>query len=381
MKRILCVFCVFVIFAQVGVFAAEPVEGGLALSAKSSILIEQRTGEVLYEENADERLPIASVTKVMTMLLIVEAIDAGVISSDDTVCVSNEASKMGGSQIYLEAGEEMSVHDMLKGIAVASGNDASAAMAEFLMGNVDVFVDAMNRRAGELGMVNTHYMNVHGLDEDGHYSSARDVAIVSRELMSHPIILEYTTIWMDSLRNGEFSLVNTNKLIRFYSGANGLKTGSTSKAGYCLSASANRNDMQLIAVVLGAENSDGRFATATKLLDYGFANYAVAGEEPGETEIAAVYVSKGESREVDVSVDGNFGVLVSKNKQGQIKKEIVIEAGVAAPVEKGQKVGELEYWLDGQRIGSADIVASEAVGKVGVLAMIKTIFVRWLSFS
>ena len=380
MKKILCVFLVLNVLIQTMVFAANT-DSVLGLKAKSSILIEQNTGEVLYEENVDERLPIASVTKVMTMLLIVEAIDAGTISIDDMVQTSSYASIMGGSQVYLKAGEEMSVHDMLKGIAVASGNDASTAMAEFVMGSVDVFVEAMNRRAQEIGMENTHYMNVHGLDEEGHYSSARDIAILSREILKHPIILDYTTIWMDSLRNGEFALVNTNKLIRFYSGANGLKTGSTSKAGYCLTASAKRDNMQLITVVLGAENSDDRFAAATKLLDYGFANYAVATEETGETWIDPVRVTKGEVVQVGARVEGNVAALIPKNKQGQIKKEIVVVADVAAPIAEGQKLGELEYWLDEEWVGSVDIVASESVSKVGVFTMIKAVFVRWLSFS
>ena len=283
-KRIACLIMAISLISVTGY--AEPVQqvdtnvSTQLINAKSGILMEASTGEVLYEQNANERLQIASVTKVMTMLLIMEAIDSGKISLDDMVTTSEYAASMGGSQVFLEAGEQMSVNDMLKAIAVASGNDAAVAMAEFISGSEGAFVEKMNKRASELGCENTHFINCNGLDETPeHYSSARDVARISQELLKHTKIFDYTTIWMDSLRNGSFGLSNTNKLIRFYNGANGLKTGSTSTAKYCLSATALRDGMQLIAVIICAPSTKDRFSSASALLDYGFANYEVASSE------------------------------------------------------------------------------------------------------
>ncbi|MDO5311127.1 MAG: D-alanyl-D-alanine carboxypeptidase family protein, partial [Clostridia bacterium] len=269
--------------------AADAKTSAQLINAKSGILMEASTGEVLYEQNADERLPIASVTKTMTMLLIMEALDEGKISLNDTVTVSEYAASMGGSQVFLEVGEQMSADDMLKAIAVASGNDAAVAMAEFISGSEGAFVEKMNKRAAELGCTNTHFINCNGLDEtEEHYSTARDVALISRALISHKKIFDYTTIWMDSLRGGSFGLSNTNKLIRFYKGANGLKTGSTSTAKYCLSATAERDGMQLIAVIIAAPTTADRFSSASALLDFGFANFDAVGE--GFTDLPAPYV-------------------------------------------------------------------------------------------
>jgi len=247
----------------------------LAIDAQSAILIEASTGQVFYEKNADEALPPASVTKIMTLLLVMEAIDSGSIALSDMVSVSDYASSMGGSQVYLKAGETMSVEDLLKSVVIASANDAAVALAEFLMGSEEAFVKRMNERAKELGMENTNFENTNGLDDtaENHLISARDIATMSRELIKHEKILEYSSTWMDSIRNGEFGLTNTNRLIRFYSGANGLKTGSTSKAKFCISASAKRDGMQLIAVIMGSPTRDIRNECAKKLLDYGFANY------------------------------------------------------------------------------------------------------------
>ena len=261
MKTRICFFILSIIMLFTVTVKAEN-ETFDGVDAKSYILMEQSTGRVLAESNPDEQLPIASVTKIMTMLLIMEAVDEGVITLNDMVTVSENAMSYGGSTMFLETGEQLSVNDMLKGIAVASANDGSVAMAEHLAGSESGFVEKMNTRAKELGMENTHFMNTNGLDEDNHYSSARDVAIMSRELLKHPKITDYTSIWTDELRGGKFQLANTNKLIRFYTGANGLKTGSTSQALCCLSASAVRSDMQLIAVVLGAPTSDKRFSSA-----------------------------------------------------------------------------------------------------------------------
>ena len=321
MKRVICFFiCVCFMMQSVAVFAEGNTD--LGLNAKSAILMEESTGNILYESNPDERLPIASVTKVMTMLLIMEAVDSGKISLDDMVTVSENAMSYGGSTMFLETGEQLTVNDMLKGIAVASANDGCVAMAEHLAGSESAVVDMMNEKAKELGMENTHFMNTNGLDEDDHYSSARDVAIMSRELMKHETIFNYTSIWMDTLRGGKFQLANTNKLIRFYDGANGLKTGSTSKALCCLSAAAKRNDMQLIAVVLGAPTSAERFASAKSLLDYGFANYAVNTQITAGDEVQKIAVEKGVDKEVGVVAGDSCSTLVKKGQEDNITKEI-----------------------------------------------------------
>lgn len=346
----------------------------LGLNAKSAILMEESTGNILYESNPDERLPIASVTKVMTMLLIMEAVDSGKISLDDMVTVSENAMSYGGSTMFLETGEQLTVNDMLKGIAVASANDGCVAMAEHLAGSESAFVDMMNEKAKELGMENTHFMNTNGLDEDDHYSSARDVAIMSRELMKHETIFNYTSIWMDTLRGGKFQLANTNKLIRFYDGANGLKTGSTSKALCCLSAAAKRNDMQLIAVVLGAPTSAERFASAKSLLDYGFANYAVNTQITAGDEVQKIAVEKGVDKEVGVVAGDSCSTLVKKGQEDNITKEIKIDETITAPIEAGQKIGTMTISRDGEVIADIDLNASSAVEKKGIGLIIKDFF-------
>lgn len=373
MKKVICFFiCVCFMMQSVVVFAEGNTD--LGLNAKSAILMEESTGNILYESNPDERLPIASVTKVMTMLLIMEAVDSGKISLDDMVTVSENAMSYGGSTMFLETGEQLTVNDMLKGIAVASANDGCVAMAEHLAGSESAFVDMMNEKAKELGMENTHFMNTNGLDEDDHYSSARDVAIMSRELMKHETIFNYTSIWMDTLRGGKFQLANTNKLIRFYDGANGLKTGSTSKALCCLSAAAKRNDMQLIAVVLGAPTSAERFASAKSLLDYGFANYAVNTQITAGDEVQKIAVEKGVDKEVDVVAGDSCSTLVKKGQEDNITKEIKIDETITAPIEAGQKVGTMTISRDGEVIADIDLNASSAVEKKGIGLIIKDFF-------
>lgn len=373
MKKVICFFiCVCFMMHSVVVFAESNTD--LGLNAKSAILMEESTGNILYESNPDERLPIASVTKVMTMLLIMEAVDSGKISLDDMVTVSENAMSYGGSTMFLETGEQLTVNDMLKGIAVASANDGCVAMAEHLAGSESAFVDMMNERAKELGMENTHFMNTNGLDEDDHYSSARDVAIMSRELMKHETIFNYTSIWMDTLRGGKFQLANTNKLIRFYDGANGLKTGSTSKALCCLSAAAKRNDMQLIAVVLGAPTSAERFASAKSLLDYGFANYAVNTQITAGDEVQKIAVEKGVDKEVDVVAGDSCSTLVKKGQEDNITKEIKIDETITAPIEAGQKIGTMTISRDGEVIADIDLNASSAVEKKGIGLIIKDFF-------
>lgn len=373
MKRVICFFiCVCFMMQSVAVFAEGNTD--LGLNAKSAILMEEATGNILYESNPDERLPIASVTKVMTMLLIMEAVDSGKISLDDMVTVSENAMSYGGSTMFLETGEQLTVNDMLKGIAVASANDGCVAMAEHLAGSESAFVDMMNEKAKELGMENTHFMNTNGLDEDDHYSSARDVAIMSRELMKHETIFNYTSIWMDTLRGGKFQLANTNKLIRFYDGANGLKTGSTSKALCCLSAAAKRNDMQLIAVVLGAPTSAERFASAKSLLDYGFANYAVNTQITAGDEVQKIAVEKGVDKEVGVVAGDSCSTLVKKGQEDNITKEIKIDETITAPIEAGQKIGTMTISRDSEVIADIDLNASSAVEKKGIGLIIKDFF-------
>lgn len=373
MKKVICFFiCVCFMMQSVVVFAEGNTD--LGLNAKSAILMEEATGNILYESNPDERLPIASVTKVMTMLLIMEAVDSGKISLDDMVTVSENAMSYGGSTMFLETGEQLTVNDMLKGIAVASANDGCVAMAEHLAGSESAFVDMMNEKAKELGMENTHFMNTNGLDEDDHYSSARDVAIMSRELMKHETIFNYTSIWMDTLRGGKFQLANTNKLIRFYDGANGLKTGSTSKALCCLSAAAKRNDMQLIAVVLGAPTSAERFASAKSLLDYGFANYAVNTQITAGDEVQKIAVEKGVDKEVGVVASDSCSTLVKKGQEDNITKEIKIDETITAPIEAGQKIGTMTISRDGEVIADIDLNASSAVEKKGIGLIIKDFF-------
>ena len=373
MKKVICFFiCVCFMMHSVVVFAEGNTD--LGLNAKSAILMEESTGNILYESNPDERLPIASVTKVMTMLLIMGAVDSGKISLDDMVTVSENAMSYGGSTMFLETGEQLTVNDMLKGIAVASANDGCVAMAEHLAGSESAFVDMMNEKAKELGMENTHFMNTNGLDEDDHYSSARDVAIMSRELMKHETIFNYTSIWMDTLRGGKFQLANTNKLIRFYDGANGLKTGSTSKALCCLSAAAKRNDMQLIAVVLGAPTSAERFASAKSLLDYGFANYAVNTQITAGDEVQKIAVEKGVDKEVGVVAGDSCSTLVKKGQEDNITKEIKIDETITAPIEAGQKIGTMTISRDGEVIADIDLNASSAVEKKGIGLIIKDFF-------
>ncbi|MGN0162767.1 MAG: D-alanyl-D-alanine carboxypeptidase family protein [Candidatus Ornithomonoglobus sp.] len=376
MKRMMCFFICLVLsvtgltaFAE-GEEAADAIDG---VEAKSCILIEQSTGEVLREMNADEQLPIASVTKVMTMLLIMEEIDKGNLSYDDMIPVSENAMSYGGSTMFLEAGEELPVNDMLKGIAVASANDGCVAMAEYIAGSESGFVDMMNKRAQELGMTNTHFVNTNGLDEENHYSSARDVAIMSRELLTHPKITDYTSIWTDELRDGKFQLANTNKLVRFYSGANGLKTGSTSKALCCLSASAERDGMELIAVVLGAPTSDKRFSSARSLLDYGFANYGIKVLISEGEEAAQADVINGTSDTVKAAAAENKSLLMSKAEAKEPERIIYLNDNITAPIAKGDVLGTVEFVCDTTTVGSVNLVAAEDVPKKGICMIIKDI--------
>lgn len=370
MKRIISSLLAALLFlGGICVHAEKADTTKLETEAKACFLTEASTGEVLYEDNADEQLPIASVTKIMTMLLIMEQIDAGTLGFDTMISVSENAMSYGGSTMFLEAGEQLPVHDMLKGIAVASANDGCVAMAEHIAGSESAFVDMMNKRASELGMKNTHFMNTNGLDEDNHYSSARDVAIMSRELMKHEKITEYTSIWTDSLRGGKFELANTNKLIRFYTGANGLKTGSTSKALCCLSAAAKRDDMQLIAVVLGAPTSAKRFDSARKLLDYGFANYGIKKlVEKGE-EVSKETILKGEKESFSAVAEEGLTELIKKTDSSECEKQIEIDHDITAPIHIGDRVGTIRFVRNGEEVGSVAVVSAEDVEKQGIRAI------------
>lgn len=341
---------------------AAPLEVG----GKSALLMELSTGKILYEKNAHEPLPPASVTKVMTMLLIMEAIDNGQIGWNDPVTASEAAAAKGGSQIYLKVGETMTVTDMVKSIAVSSANDCACAMAEHIAGSEAAFVDKMNQRAKELGMNDTHFVNCTGLDDDPnakeHLTSAYDIALMSRELMlHHPDIRKFTTIWMDTVRNGEFGLSNTNKLVRFYPGATGLKTGFTSGAGYCLSATAQRDGMELAAVVMGCATSAERFAACKGMLDYGFATYAVV--NPSLEEAPAVPVVLGKEEAVN-AVLGEFDpVLIEKAQKGSISTQIELEKEIAAPVSKGQRLGTFTVKCGDQVLAQIPLIAQKAVKK------------------
>ncbi|MBE6700649.1 MAG: D-alanyl-D-alanine carboxypeptidase [Ruminococcaceae bacterium] len=334
-------------------------------SAAAAILIEAESGQVLYESNADERLPIASVTKVMTLLLTMEAIDDGKIKLTDSVTVSEYAASMGGSQAFMEAGETMSVHDMLKAVAVSSCNDAAVALAEHLSGSEEAFVEKMNERAEKLKMTSTEFVNCTGLDDNEmHYSSARDVSLMSKELISHPLIFDYTTIWMDTIRNGEFGLSNTNKLIRFYKGATGLKTGSTSKARYCLSATAERDGLPLIAVVLGAKTSADRFSAAKGLLDYGFANFSVY--HPKSELPDTIKVWGGKENHVKCTYDLS-PIVMNKGERGRVEEKVEMKKDVTAPVKKGDVIGTITFSVDGKLIATSEIKAEHDVKKATFL--------------
>ena len=336
----------------------------------SCILTEASTGEVLYEYNPDEALPPASVTKIMTLLLVMEAVDDGRLGWDEMVQTSEYAASMGGSQVFLKPGEEMSVAEMVKCVVVSSANDAAVALAEKVAGSEENFVAKMNDRAKELGMTNTVFKNTNGLDDtvEGHVTSARDIAIMSRELITkHPKILEYSSIWMDTIRNGAFGLTNTNRLIRFYRGANGLKTGSTSKAKFCISATAERDGMELIAVVMAAETRDSRNEAAKKLLDYGFANWELA--KLGAGELEKMPVLGGIESEVGL-VAAQTSAVVTKGSAAKIERVFELPEKISAPVGEGEEVGRVIYYLGDEKLAEVPITAEKEVKKIGYIGLL-----------
>ncbi len=345
---------------------AAPADSGLSLSCTSCLLMEKETGTILLEDNAHEKLEPASVTKIMTLLLVMEAVDSGRLSLDEPVTVSAYAAGMGGSQVYLEEGEQMPVSEMIKCVTVVSGNDCAVALAEHVAGSEGAFVSQMNQRARELGMADTTFLNCTGLPAQGHVTSAHDIALMSRELiLNHPKIREYTTIWMDSIRGGEFGLTNTNRLVRFYQGTTGLKTGYTSSAQYCISATAERDGMELIAVIMKSPSVNQRFDDAKTLLDYGFANYNLATVYP-EVPLAPVDVLLGTQSQVQPQLERDCRLLVRRGEESQVTTRLSLAQDVEAPVEQGQTLGRLEVYVGDELRDTVPILASGAVDRLSV---------------
>ena len=358
----------------------ESIKNNLNLECGSAILIEQKSGQILYEHNIHEQLRPASVTKIMSILLIMEEIEQGRLTYEDKIGCSETARAMGGSQIWLDITETLSVNDMLKAICVVSANDCVVAMAEHISGSQEAFVEKMNLKAKELGMNDTTFKNCHGIDEDGHVTSAYDISIMSKELLNkYPEITKYTTIWMDTLRDGKSELVNTNKLVRNYKGATGLKTGSTSHALYNLSASATRDDLSLIAVVMKAPTTKIRFAEAQKLLDYGFNNFSFENLAKQGEVIKNITVNKGNRENINASFETDSGILIKKGTDKNIEKNINMENIINAPITKGQKIGEITYSLNGEIISTVNIVSDRDVEKLNLFTMGKQVYYLWIN--
>jgi len=359
MKRLIILFfCLLFVVPTVTVSALSEDD----ISAPSAVLMDASSGKILYEKNPHDQRPCASITKVMTLTLVMEALDSGKIHMDDTVTASAHAASMGGSDIWLEEGEQMSVDDMIKATAVASANDAAVALAEFVSGSEEDFVQAMNDKAQSLGMADTTFKNCNGLDEEGHITSAYDVALMSRELIKHKEIFDYTSIWLDTLRDGATQIVNTNKLLRSYDGITGLKTGTTGDAGSCISATAERNGLSLIAVVLGADSGKQRFSDAAALLDYGFANFE-SRELSLSDSLEPIPVEGGMQGSVDVQCADTAVMTVPKGEGEGIEQSLDIPDALTAPVYEGDVIGKLSFTLDGEEVASFDITAAEDVDK------------------
>ncbi len=381
-KRSTLVFLLVII--MIAALAHPVFAQDMKVDATGSILMEADTGTILFEQNAHAKVFPASVTKIMTLLIAMENLEKGIISLDDVVTVSQYAASMGGSQLYMEVGESKTVEQLLKAITVASGNDASVAIAEHIAGSEELFVDMMNKRAEELGMKDTHFVNCNGLHNDEHYTSAHDVAVMSRELLKHKKIFEWTTIWMEDIEIGKegrfktFTMVNTNKLLRRYDGVDGLKTGFTDKAKHCISVTAKKGNLRLIGVVMGAPTSETRFREAENLLTYGFARYNSVPIAAKDDVINQIRVSKGIEEYVDVKPGEDVSVLVLKGKENTLKREVEMPEFINAPVEKGQKVGELLVNQEGETIRKIELVAGQTVEKRGFLSTLWKTIVGWL---
>ena len=396
MKKIFALFSIFILSLQSFTYAtylsvptwndnsgttevnAEIADNFLNIEAESAVLIEQNSGKILYEKNANEQLRPASVTKIMSILLIMEALDSGKITLDTKVACSANAASMGGSQIWLNETENLTVDEMLKAICVVSANDCVVAMAEHLAGSEEAFVEQMNKRAQELGMKNTTFKNCHGIDEDGHITTSYDIALMSRELLkNHPDITKYTTIWMDSLRDGKSQLVNTNKLIRTYEGATGLKTGSTSLALYNLSASATRGDLSLIAVVMKAPTTKIRFSSAKTLLDYGFNTYNYEKVATKDFVVQTINVNKSTKNQINLVFENDCGALVKKGSSANVEQTITLNENISAPLHKGDIVGKATFSVDGENVGEVNIVSDSDVEKMNFVNIFKAVSSKW----
>lgn len=364
-KKLSLALIIAIIFTAIPVFSVDVnAVTEETITAPSAVLMETSSGKILFEKNPHEQRPCASITKVMTMLLVCEAIDNGKLSLDDTITASAHAASMGGSDIWLEEGETMSADDMIKATVVASANDAAVALAEHLCGSEEVFVEKMNEKASQLGMKDTVFKNCNGLDEDGHITSAYDVAVMSRELMRHEMIFDYTSIWLDNLRDGKTQIVNTNKLLKTYNGITGLKTGTTNDAGCCMSASAKREDMSLVAVVLGCNSGKERFSDAAALLDYGFANFSVTQLKAPEDLPKTIKVENGMQGNIGIGCDVNASIVLDKNSSSKIVSKIDLPESIEAPVVSGQKLGTVTYSLDGNAVKSFEITALQDAEKI-----------------
>lgn len=364
-KKLSLALIIAIIFTAIPVFSVEVnAVTEETITAPSAVLMETSSGKILFEKNPHEQRPCASITKVMTMLLVCEAIDNGKLSLDDTITASAHAASMGSSDIWLEEGETMSADDMIKATVVASANDAAVALAEHLCGSEEVFVEKMNEKASQLGMNDTVFKNCNGLDEDGHITSAYDVAVMSRELMKHEMIFDYTSIWLDNLRDGKTQIVNTNKLLKTYKGITGLKTGTTNDAGCCMAASATRGDMSLVAVVLGCNSGKERFSDAAALLDYGFANFSVTQLKAPEDLPKTIKVENGMQGNIGIGCDVNASIVLDKNSSSKIVSKIDLPESIEAPVVSGQKLGTVTYSLDGNAVKSFEITALQDAEKI-----------------
>ena len=376
-KFISFLLALFIAITQVSIIFADTEEAKLDIVSKSAILMDASTGKILYEKNSHEKLPPASVTKVMTMLLICEALESGKIKEDDDVQISETAASMGGSQIFLEPGEIQKVDTLLKSIAVASANDACVAMAEYVGGSVEEFVVLMNKRAKELGMNDTNFVNTNGLPVDNHYTSAYDIALMSKELLRHKKISKYLTTWMDEVvvgkKQAKIGISNTNKLVKHYTGATGVKTGFTQQAKYCLSASALRNNTHLIAVTLCAETSPIRFKDATSLLNYGFANYETVKICGANEKIATVKFEKGEKENVDLVAKDDLCVLIKKGGNKDFKKKVEIKQDLKLPIEKNTELGVVKVYRGKELVGETKIINTEDINKASYLQMLKRV--------
>ncbi len=380
MKKKLSIFLSMVMIISLflsisNIYADQP---PFDIDAKSALLMDVATGQILYEKNINEQLPPASITKIMTMLLAMEAIESNKITFEDKALVSERASKMGGTQLYLEPGESKTVEELMKGIAIRSANDATIALGEYIAGTEDLFVQQMNERAKQLGMKNTNFVNTNGLDADGHLTTAYDIALMSKELLKHKAINKWLTTWMDTVivgkKQSEQSLVNTNKLIKTYSGISGIKTGYTNKSMHCISASATRGDSSFIAVVMAAPSSAIRFSEAAKLLDYGFANYNSVGLAKKDDIMGSIKLNKGKEIQLDLVAKDDLSILVGKGQENSVQKEIILPESINAPVLKGDKIGEIVATLDGKEVGRVDIISKDDAKKASVINILGKMF-------